>query len=307
VVDQEYKWIPDDVITAGGAYLLSEPRWVDLPQMSIMELFHVRRTSSPHASHSQWRPAMHCWQLFGQVRDQARERVSLKLDPAGAPAAGPAGAQLDVALLQQRRGAVEGRDVPGRRPLPAPVLAGLPCARHQGRRQPGAPAARRAPSPRLASSCAGSSEPGCRAWLGAYGRVYIGYRVRVSHMVDARWHRGAHAAPSAAARAKQLVRRELDRHHGLCFSRRARAGPRHPLACGGSVQALHAVAAPASPHLARARRAAARRAAARVRPRRRPARACNARARTASRTTTPTLPTLPCAAGLGEHAVRGRG
>jgi hypothetical protein len=77
VVDQEYKWIPDDVITAGGAYLLSEPRWADLPQMSIMELFHVRRTCCAHAltlPYPQWRPAMRSRQLHGQ----ARERASLR-------------------------------------------------------------------------------------------------------------------------------------------------------------------------------------------------------------------------------------
>ncbi|KAK9845482.1 hypothetical protein WJX81_007602 [Elliptochloris bilobata] len=38
-----YKWIPDDVIIAGGAYELQEPQWLELEQMSFMEFFQGLR------------------------------------------------------------------------------------------------------------------------------------------------------------------------------------------------------------------------------------------------------------------------
>ena len=37
-----YTWVPDDVVTAGGAFEIVEPKWLELPQMSFMEFYQAR-------------------------------------------------------------------------------------------------------------------------------------------------------------------------------------------------------------------------------------------------------------------------
>lgn len=39
---QEYTWVPKDVVTAAGHYVIKEPEWDKLPEMSYMELYQVR-------------------------------------------------------------------------------------------------------------------------------------------------------------------------------------------------------------------------------------------------------------------------
>jgi len=41
VREVEYKWVPKEVVTSSGVYVIKEPDWQHLPEMQYMEFYNV--------------------------------------------------------------------------------------------------------------------------------------------------------------------------------------------------------------------------------------------------------------------------